>query len=345
MSASRAHGGEPARKEERRLKLGPAHAVERGDVDRTPQLLVQQGVAHRGAGIHGDVALGLHGRGPEVRREDHVGRLPQGMIRRQGLHLVDVEHRSTDPSLLERLDQRLLIDDPATGEVHHQGGRAKPGQGLSADQAAGLGGERRVDSEDVRRGEQDVERERPLDLQRLQSGVGDVGVEGDHSHPEGPRPQRHFTPDRPEAHDAEGATVQFPADELVPFPLAPLHRGVGGGEMPEQRKHRSEKEFGHRHGVPGRGVDHGDAEGGGGLQRDVVDPHPGTPDHLEAGAATDHLFGDLGGAPDDDRIVVGDPLQQVGRRQGRRDVHLEPRFGAEEVDPFLIDPVGDEDAE
>ena len=65
-----------------------------------------------------DPALaGERRRGPVVRRDEGVGRLPEGAVRRERLRAVGVQAGPGDPALLQRPQQRRVVGDAAAGEA------------------------------------------------------------------------------------------------------------------------------------------------------------------------------------------------------------------------------------
>ena len=72
---------------------------------------------------------------------------------------------------------------------------------------------------------------------------------------------------------------------------------------------------------------------------DVVDPHAGAPDHLQAVGALDQVGGQLRRRAHHDRFVAADDLLE---RALGIDVHVEA--GTEELDPRVRDLLANEDA-
>ena len=130
-----------------------------GDVDRVGHELAGEGQAHRPGHRDAGLLLRLVGRGAEVRGDDDV---LEGEERRVGGRLVgeDVEPGAGDPALLERVVERVLVDDAAAGRVDDAHGRLDL-ERLLADQADGLRGLGQVDGDEVGLGEQLVEADQP----------------------------------------------------------------------------------------------------------------------------------------------------------------------------------------
>lgn len=52
-----------------------------------------------------------------MRRNQHIRRLPQRVIRRQRFRVRDIERRAGDEFLVKGRDERGLVDDLAAGDV------------------------------------------------------------------------------------------------------------------------------------------------------------------------------------------------------------------------------------
>ena len=124
-----------------------------------------------------------------------------------------------------------------------------------------------------------------------------------------------------------------------------MHGGSGGGQLSQQTDHRAEEQFGNRDRVAGWRIDDGDAQRRGHVERDVVDADTGASDHLEFRAGLQQFGRDACGAATHDGIVIADAAQQVVLGERGQFVHLQRGFRGEEVYAFLVDIVGDEDAE
>jgi hypothetical protein len=117
-----------------------------------------------------------------------------------------------------------------------------------------------------------------------------------------------------------------------------LQRGVRLRDVAHERDEQSNRVLGGRDdGRLGRIRDH-DPAAGRGVHVDVVDPHAGAADHLQAFRALDQLRGELRARADDDRVVVADQLLE---RSLAVDDDIETV--AEELDPRLGDRLANED--
>ena len=138
-------------------------------------------------------------------------------------------------------------------------------------------------------------------------------------------------PMRPRPARPERLVAHFLAEELLLLPLALLHRGVGGGQVPGQRQHQAHRQLRDADAVGARRVHDDDAARAGGGDVDVVDAGAGAGDHPQAWRGGDQGGGDFGGAADDERVGVGEiGGEWVGRAAGAGvDV---PAFGAQEIE-------------
>ena len=164
---------------------------------------------------------------------------------------------------IERVGERLLVDDRTARRVHEHRVRPHRGQLGAADQPAGRVGERDVDRHDVGVGEQPVE---VADVPGL-AGVG-AGVVQD-AHAEAGGPPGHRPPDAAVADEAERGAVHVAAEVLVDAPAVPAvlaQVGLGVVREARRREHQEEREVGgglvehagrvaHRDPAPVRGGD------------------------------------------------------------------------------------------
>ena len=96
----------------------------------------------------------------------------------------DVERRAGELARLDRLGERLLVDERTARSVHEPGAVAHVRDRVAVDQAARLVGERRVERDDVGRGEQLLHRLRLLDAEVAEAVCPDERVVRDDRHPE-----------------------------------------------------------------------------------------------------------------------------------------------------------------
>jgi hypothetical protein len=171
---------------------------------------------------------------------------------------------------------------------------------------------------------------------------GHEGIVGHDLHPERRGSLSHQLADAPEADDAEHLVGQLHAFPAAALPTAFGERGVGLGDVAglgEQQRHRV---LGGGEDVRLRGVDHHHALRGGCLCVDVVEPDPGPTDHDEVLRGRQHVGGDVGGRPDDQRVRAGHRLEELLRGEIELEIHL-VAGGAEPVEPAVGDLLGDQD--
>ena len=176
------------------------------------------------------LVLGLDGRGAEVRGDHHGLQLEQGALRGRllGEHVDGgALHLTGD----DGVRQRLLVDDPAPGDVDDADPRLGLGQQVPADQAHGLGGAGEVDGEEVGLGRHLGHRRQEVDTHLAGPFGAHEGVVGDEVHPEGQRPLGHQPTDPAQAHDPERLAVELDALPLGPPPVP----GSSGRRRPGAR--------------------------------------------------------------------------------------------------------------
>ena len=197
--------------------------------------------------------LGLVGAGTEVRGGDDVLELEQ---RRVGARLagVDVEPGGSDPALLQRGEQRRLVDDAAAGGVDEDQRRLDGGELVGADDAHRLGGLRQVHRDDVGAAQQLVERDQ-ADAHLRGAAGGDERVVGDDVHAERRQPLGHQGADPAEPDDAGGLLVQLDAGVLAALPLPLLEGGGGRRDVAGRGEQQADRDLGGADDVGLRGVD------------------------------------------------------------------------------------------
>ena len=267
--------------------------------------------------------------------------LQQRVVGRGRLLLEDVEGGARDAARLDRAGQRQLVDEPAAGAVDEARARLEARQLRLAEQVARVAGERRVDRDEVGARQELVELDR-LHAQALGGLACQVGVVGDHVHAEADGPPRDLGPDPAEAEDAQHLAEQLDALQAAFLPAPRLQREVGGGESAGHREQEPHRVLGDRGGVPARCVHDDHAPLGRGVHVDRVDAGAGPADDLQARAGRDHRAGHLGGAADDETLVLADARGQVALAQRAHHLDVEAVL-AERVDADRLQAVGDED--
>jgi hypothetical protein len=276
-----------------------------------------------------------------VRRDDHALEPEQRRLRGRllGEH---VERGAAEPSVLERLRERLLVHDAAARRVDQPRALLAERELSLADQPLRVRRAREVDRDEVGLHEERLERRHELDAHLLGAVLRDVRVERDDPHPEPRRAPGDERAHAPDPDDPERLALQLDALPLGSLPLAGLERSVGLGDVPRLREHERERVLGGRDDVRLRRVDDHHASTRGGLDVDVVEPDPRARDHLQVLARLDHVRRDLGLRAHDERVVRRDDADEVAGRELGADVDLE--VTPEQVEPRLRQRFGDEDA-
>src|SRR5258705_1874603 len=165
------------------------------------------------------------------------------MIRRKRFLLEHIEHRSGDVPALQGIEQGLIVQDAAAGEVRDDRAPFEERELARSDHAAGLVRERCMDREYVGDVQQLLESRRTAYPQRGEAVVADVWIESMDVHSERVRPARDLRADAPDADDAEPAPLQFTAHEIGSVPLAADHRRRGLRDLPDEADQRSEEKL------------------------------------------------------------------------------------------------------
>ena len=246
--------------------------------------------------------------------------------------------------LSSAVHERRFLDDAAARHVHGDRAALEARELAPADHALRLLRERRVHRDHVRDVEPLLERGEPPDLQRTEPLFAHIRIVARDVHPERERPRRDLAADAPHADDHQRLSLELGAEELRAIPLALAHRGGGVRKVTHQSDERAEEQLGDGHRVARRRVDDGDAERRRRLEGDVVHADAGASDDAQARRALEQRLGDARRAAPDERVVVADALEQLGRRQRGHLVDDERRFRGEQRDAVGVDVVGDEDS-
>src|SRR4051812_17221634 len=96
-------------------------------------------------------------------------------------------------------------------------------------------------------------------------------------HAESSRSDSDLTSDPSQADDADGSPFQLRAEQRRSIPSAGMHRAICPWYMPQERDHCSKKKLDYRIRVSRWRVYDCDAQGRGGIERDVIDADTRTP--------------------------------------------------------------------
>ena len=237
-------------------------------------------------GLDAGAVLGLGRGGAQVRGDHDVVVAVEQRVVGDRLRREDVERGAGHLAGVQRGLQGRVVDELAAGAVDDPHAVAHLGEGLRAEPAARLGRLGQVQGEEVGLGV-DVGRRGGLLGAQLAEALGaDVGVVGQHAHPERARTGGDELADAPEAQHAERLLVDLDAAEARALPAPGGQRAVRLRDVTGQREHQ-------RHGVLGGGDDVGlrrvgddDPAPGGGADVDVVDADACAADHLEVVGAS-----------------------------------------------------------
>ena len=257
------------------------------------------------------------------------------------LVLEDIDRGAAEASRAQRVDERGLVDDPASRGVHEQGVRRHQRQRRAVDQPARRVRERDVDAHRVAHAQQIGN---CLDaLGQLPGGVirGEVGVARGDPHIEGARALGDRPGDRPEADQPEPRAGQLVPAELLPRPLAGRDARGRAVDGAPQRQHRRQHVLRHRDGVRARGGEDRDAALGAGVEVDVVEAHAEPSDDLEGGRGVEQLAIDAGDVAHDQRSHARDRGQQFVARLGESGLVLHGAIAPQRLDGFLVHEFAD----
>ena len=165
------------------------------------------------------------GRGDVQRRHDlwQLGECPIG----RRLLFEDVEPRAADNPFFKRATERRFVDQLAARGVDQSDARLALREAVVVEEMLRLRRGREVQREVVGRRAQLVERHQ-FDAEPGRDFLRDERIVRDEAHAERTRPLRDFLADASQAGDAERLAAHFGAEEALLFPLAGLHRAVGG---------------------------------------------------------------------------------------------------------------------
>src|SRR6266545_4616086 len=265
--------------------------------------------------------LRLLGRRGEMRRRDDVVELKQRAgVRFRG---EDVERSGRDLARLQRLQQRVLVDELTARGVDEPGAVAELGEHLSADRSARLVRQRRVQRDEVGGGVELVGSLRTLDGELAETLFRDEGVMRHDAHLEPERPPRDLLVDAPEAR---------------PLPASLRERRVRLRDVARESEQEADRVLGSGDDRRLGRVRNDDAPTRGGFDVDVVDPDAGAADHLQLLGAFDQVLRQLRRRADDDPVVAADDLGEIGVA-----VLVDLEMRAEQLDARVRDLFANED--
>ncbi|EAR50516.1 hypothetical protein OG2516_09735 [Oceanicola granulosus HTCC2516] len=244
-----------------------------------------------------------------MRGHDDVGQAEQRVLlgRLLGEH---VEGRAGDVAVLERVRQRLLVDEAAARAVDDPHALLRLGEVLAAQDVLRLLRQRHVQGDEVGARQQRVEPDL-LDTELGGALLRQERIVGDHLHPQPHRAGADDAADVARADHAERLAGQLDAHEARLLPLARMGRGRRLGDLARDGEHHRDGVLGGGDHVAEGGVHHDDAL----LRRvrdvDVIDADAGAADDPEVVGGGDDLLGDLGRRADGEAVVLADHLEQL----------------------------------
>ncbi len=244
-----------------------------------------------------------------MRRAHHVGMAEQRIGRRR---LLDehVEGRARDLPGIERLPQRLLVDQPAARTIDDAHALLHRRDRSGIDDVLGLVGQRRVQRDEVGA----LEQFRKIDLldSKIARALGrQERIVGDHLHAQAVAAVGHDRADIAAADDAERLGGDLDPHEAVLLPFAGLRRSVGLRDLTRQREHQRDGVLGGGDRIAERRVHHDHALGGRRRNVDVVDADAGAADHPQLLGFLQKLRRHLGGGADGKAVEVADHLGEL----------------------------------
>ena len=150
-----------------------------------------------------------------------------------------------------------------------------------------------------------------LDAELAVALGGDERVEGDDVHPERPRARGDELADAAEAEHAERLLVDLDAAELRALPASRGQRRVRLRDVAREREHQRDRVLGRGDDVRLRRVGDDDPALGRGRDVDVVDADARAADDPQVVGALDQLRVELRGRADQDAVVGADPLGEL----------------------------------
>src|SRR5918912_2342982 len=161
-----------------------------------------------------------------MRRRNHFIQREQRMIRRRRLLLKNIQRCADNDSLFDRREQSILVNQAATRAVDDPHAALHLLEGLSVDDSARLRRQRGVNRDEIRAGEEFVERGK-LKLKVARLFGRDERIEGNDVHAEGACAAGDDSPDAPEADDAQRLALKLYADETLSLPTPFAQAAVG----------------------------------------------------------------------------------------------------------------------
>ncbi len=251
--------------------------------------------------------------------------------------MEDVDRGGSDLAGVERVDQRVVVDQLAARGVHDPHAVLHLRDRRGVDHAARLGVRRQVQRQEIGALEHPVEGV-ALDAELLEALGGDERVVGEHAHLEADRAPRDLLADPAEAEHAERLLGELDAAPLRALPAALLERGMRLRNVACEGNEQADRVLGRRDDVRLGRVGDDDSATRRRVDVDVVDPHSRAADHLQVRGLPDQLGGQLRRRANDDRVVAVDDRREVALT-----VDVDVELGAQQVDTGRRDLFSNQD--
>ena len=257
-----------------------------------------------------------------MRRRNEVWCVEQ---RRTGCRFLDkhVERRPADMAAVEPGLQRRFVDQPTPGAVDDADALLGLGEIVRRQDVAGAVGQRRVQRDEIRPGQQIIEHHL-FNAEVLRALRRQERIIGDDLHLQTQRAVGDDRADIARADQPQRLAGEFDPHEAVLLPLASLGRGIGLRQLAGEREHQRNGMFRRGDRIAKRGVHHHNAARGCRRNIDIVDANPGPADDLQVGGRGQYIFGRLGGGADGKAVIIADDGDQLVLGQPGFLMHLNP---------------------
>jgi hypothetical protein len=167
-------------------------------------------------------------RGSAQMRSENEGRqIAQRRVERQRLRLKNIERGRSDMPRAQRLRQRNFVDKAAARAIDHAYAAFRFSQAPGVEQVMRLRGERRMQGDEIRGGQQIIELIDQLDLKRARPGRRQIWIERHNPHAESDGAPAQLAADSPHADDAERLVEELDAFQIFAVPLSAAQERIG----------------------------------------------------------------------------------------------------------------------
>ena len=177
----------------------------------------------------------------EVRREDDVRQRTQREICGRRLDFVHIQRGCCDLAALQRIVQRLLVNEPAACAVDDPHALLRLREPLGVEHVLRLVRERHVHRDVVGKRHDFIEALDQLHLQRTRAACGEIRVVCEDAHAECDRAPCDLRADAAHAENGERLAVKFDTLERLAVPFARLHRRIRLRDVARDRHEQAER--------------------------------------------------------------------------------------------------------